>query len=337
MAPSPAGPRSPPHRSSRYYRAIYSSLHIAASLQFVARPRAAPACPPAAGDSKRIAAPVTGWVKPRLAACSAWRGKAAERARRPRGGHRRRRRPADARRRPCARGSGGCARSRAGTRPAPPPGPPPPEPLQHPRPGHRRLAVVAQHRHPLAVARMPADPPLDPEHRRPAPRRCPRGARAAARPGPARRGSPRGSAARGRAPRTARASPRCAASDFATTRSPEVSLSMRWTMPGRSRPPIPDSVPPQWCRSAFTSVPSGAPGAGCTTSPAGLSMTMRSASSYTMSSGIASAAARIGRGARQAHHHLGPRREPQPRVVEHRARRPRRPRPRRSAPAAASG
>ena len=37
---------------------------------------------------------------------------------------------------------------------------------------------------------------------------------------------------------------------------------MRWTMPGRSRPPMPESVPPQWCSSALTSVPSGAPGRG---------------------------------------------------------------------------
>ena len=36
---------------------------------------------------------------------------------------------------------------------------------------------------------------------------------------------------------------------------------------------------PQWASSALTSVPSGLPAAGCTTSPAGLSMTMRSASS----------------------------------------------------------
>jgi uncharacterized integral membrane protein len=64
---------------------------------------------------------------------------------------------------------------------------------------------------------------------------------------------------------------------------------MRWTMPGRFSPPMPDRLPPKWCRSALTSVPVGEPGAGCTTMPAGLFTTIRSASSCTMSSGMASA------------------------------------------------
>ena len=187
---------------------------------------------------------------------------AAEEARRRAAGRRPGRRPADARRRPCAPGSGGCARSRAGTRPAPPRARLRPEALEHPRPRHRRLAGGAQHRHALAVARVPADAALDPQHAARLPAdpgkvRQPRIGRVggAARP-------PRGSAARGRAPRTAPPGRWCATSDFATTSRPEVSLSIRCTIPGRSRPPIPESVPPQWCSSAFTSVPSGAPGRG---------------------------------------------------------------------------
>ena len=41
------------------------------------------------GASKRIAAPVTGWTKPRLAACSAWRGKPPSRPGAARAGRRR--------------------------------------------------------------------------------------------------------------------------------------------------------------------------------------------------------------------------------------------------------
>ena len=66
---------------------------------------------------------------------------------------------------------------------------------------------------------------------------------------------------------------------------------MRWTMPGRATPPIPESCPRQWCSSALTSVPSRLPAAGCTTRPAGLSMTIRSASSNTPTSGISCATA----------------------------------------------
>ena len=46
---------------------------------------------------------------------------------------------------------------------------------------------------------------------------------------------------------------------------------------------------PQWAISALTSVPVQLPAAGWTTSPAGLSMTMSSSSSYTTSSGMFSA------------------------------------------------
>ena len=87
------------------------------------------------------------------------------------------------------------------------------------------------------------------------------------------------------------------ASFFATTSRPEVSLSMRWTIPGRMTPPIPERLLPQCARRAFTSVPSGFPAAGCTTIPDGLFMTIMSSSSYMTSSGISSGCASAGRGA----------------------------------------
>ena len=69
---------------------------------------------------------------------------------------------------------------------------------------------------------------------------------------------------------------------------------MRWTMPGRSAPPMPESVPAQWYSSALTSVPSGCPGAGWTTMPLGLLTTITSASSYTTSSGMSCGTASTG-------------------------------------------
>ena len=53
--------------------------------------------------------------------------------------------------------------------------------------------------------------------------------------------------------RIASISRRWASSVLATTRQPLVSLSRRCTIPGRSFPPIPESVG-KWCRRAFTSV-----------------------------------------------------------------------------------
>ena len=53
---------------------------------------------------------------------------------------------------------------------------------------------------------------------------------------------------------------------------------------------MPARLAPQCASSALTSVPSGLPGAGWTTMPAGLSMTIRCASSKRMSSGIGCAA-----------------------------------------------
>ncbi len=92
------------------------------------------------------------------------------------------------------------------------------------------------------------------------------------------------------------ASPSCATSVLATTNSPDVSLSMRCTMPGRATPPIPDKVPSQWCSSAFTSVPSGFPAAGWTTNPAGLSTTSKCWSSNTTRSGMSWASLWAGAG-----------------------------------------
>src|SRR5437870_5535631 len=71
---------------------------------------------------------------------------------------------------------------------------------------------------------------------------------------------------------------------------PLVSLSSRCTMPGRLTPPTPERLSPQWASSAFAKVPLQLPAAGCTTSPAGLSTTKRSASSNTLLSAMFSGA-----------------------------------------------
>ena len=73
-----------------------------------------------------------------------------------------------------------------------------------------------------------------------------------------------------------------------------MSLSMRCTMPGRISPPMPDRLPLQCHSKALTRVPSGLPGAGCTTMPLGLLTTSRWASSYTISSGISCGTASMG-------------------------------------------
>ena len=49
---------------------------------------------------------------------------------------------------------------------------------------------------------------------------------------------------------------------LATTNIPLVSLSMRWTIPGRLTPPIPDRESLQWAKRALTSVPRGFPAPG---------------------------------------------------------------------------
>ena len=69
-----------------------------------------------------------------------------------------------------------------------------------------------------------------------------------------------------------------ASSVFATTSSPDVSRSMRWTIPRRSSSP-PRATPTRPC----TSVPVSWPGAGWTTRPADLSITSRCSSSYATS------------------------------------------------------
>ncbi len=76
----------------------------------------------------------------------------------------------------------------------------------------------------------------------------------------------------------------CAASVFATTSSPLVSLSSRCTMPARGSSPVAGA----WCSSAFSMVPAQLPLPGCTTSPAGLSITSTSSSSCTTASAMAS-------------------------------------------------
>ena len=63
----------------------------------------------------------------------------------------------------------------------------------------------------------------------------------------------------------------------ATTMTPEVSLSRRWTIPGRSSGPTP-AISGKRARRALTSVPSLFPAPGWTTRPEGLSRTTISSS-----------------------------------------------------------
>ena len=79
-----------------------------------------------------------------------------------------------------------------------------------------------------------------------------------------------------------------------------MSRSIRWTMPGRNAPPMPERLSPQWWSRALTRVPSGWPGAGWTTSPLGLFTTITSPSSYTTSRGMSSGAASMGAGSGRA-------------------------------------
>ena len=93
---------------------------------------------------------------------------------------------------------------------------------------HRPLAALARDdRHLLAVRRRAGERRVDRSRRRHR---------------HARRRSP-DSAARCCAWRTAPASPSCATSVLATTSSPDVSLSIRWTIPGRATPPMPRKPP----------------------------------------------------------------------------------------------
>ncbi len=69
---------------------------------------------------------------------------------------------------------------------------------------------------------------------------------------------------------------------------PDVSLSRRCTIPGRSTPPIEARRPWQWWSSALTRVPVRFPAAGWTTRPVDLLSTSNSSSSKRISRGISS-------------------------------------------------
>ena len=64
---------------------------------------------------------------------------------------------------------------------------------------------------------------------------------------------------------------------LATIIRPDVSLSNRWTMPGRISPPMP-WISGHIASKALTRVWSGWPGPGWTANPAGLSITTKSSS-----------------------------------------------------------
>ena len=78
---------------------------------------------------------------------------------------------------------------------------------------------------------------------------------------------------------------------FAVIMTPDVSLSRRWTIPGRrgsldTAAASKTELQPQWNKSAFTSVPDQFPAAGWVTMPCFLLMTAAFSSSYRISSGI---------------------------------------------------
>ncbi len=144
------------------------------------------------------------------------------------------------------------------------------------RPDLVRAPRLEPHPHQRHAAR--ASPPPRSECARRASRaRRRRGARARGSRGrAARRSSPSASAGcRGSARGTSRSTrrsliaserARCASSVRATIMRPEVSLSRRWTMPGRSG----SSPPPRSSPSTSTSVSPRCPGAAWTTRPGGL-------------------------------------------------------------------
>jgi hypothetical protein len=114
---------------------------------------------------------------------------------------------------------------------------------------------------------------------RPARRSRPSCRAAADRPDRARRGRPPDTAARPRAPRTARRARDAPRRTSPRPEAPRCPCRSGARRPGRFSPPTPERSSPKWWRSALTSVPVGVPGAGCTTSPGGLSITARSSSS----------------------------------------------------------
>ena len=107
------------------------------------------------------------------------------------------------------------------------------------------------HRHALAVDRMAADGGLDRALLRPWAR---------PRPAPGRCGSRSWAA-------NSLDSAWWARSFLATTMTPDVSLSRRWTMPGRRTPPMPDRLSPQWASRALTRVLVGIAGRGMDDQP----------------------------------------------------------------------
>ena len=144
------------------------------------------------------------------------------------------------------------------------------EPAPAPRPrSSAALPVVAR-----ATIRAP----------RPLQRRLDRsGGRSRASPAPA-----PGTGGPPRAGGTARPAPGTPASSFATTISPDVPASSRWTIPGRSASSPGNSGTPLPSRR-FTSVPSRRAAVGCTGIPAGFDSTSRCSSSNRTSSGPGSA------------------------------------------------
>ncbi len=81
----------------------------------------------------------------------------------------------------------------------------------------------------------------------------------------------------------------CACRVRATTITPLVSLSSRWTTPARGT----DASAGSRNSSALTRVPVGLPAPGWTTSPAGLSITKTCSSSYSTDSGMSSGRALV--------------------------------------------
>ena len=151
-----------------------------------------------------------------------------------------------------ARGSDACGRSRADTRAA-----------SRRRSARRRRNACAR----ACRSRRPPSSCGASDGGRSAHRRC---RRARGR----RRRAPRIRASRC-APASWRTRSVCAEIVFATTSSPLVSLSSRWTMPARGTAASCGA----WWSSAFCSVPARLPAPGCTTSPAGLSITISASSS----------------------------------------------------------
>ena len=107
----------------------------------------------------------------------------------------------------------------------------------------RRVAAAASSRFQWVTARLPRPSLDDRDLLAVGGRAGERGVdRARRRPRHARRRSPGSARSIAVRRRTACASPSCATSVLATTSSPDVSLSMRWTMPGRATPPMPDRL-----------------------------------------------------------------------------------------------